>query len=128
MALNILVTDDSEIMRNMIIRTLQMTGIPIGEIGQAANGKEALERLESAWVDLLVVDVNMPVMTGLELLAEVRKRCDFAKLPVVVVTSDSSDTVRDRVESAAATAYVRKPFTPERFKAAVSALVGEVKA
>src|ERR1700738_1495524 len=74
MPLNVLVTDDSAVMRAMIIKTLQMTGVELGDVLQASNGAEALAVLDEQWVDLALVDINMPVMNGLELLEIIRQR------------------------------------------------------
>ncbi len=68
MALNVLVLDDSAVMRAIIIKTLKLTGLPLGGIHEAANGKEGLEVLDANWVDLALVDINMPVMTGEEFI------------------------------------------------------------
>ncbi|HEX30388.1 TPA: response regulator, partial [Candidatus Poribacteria bacterium] len=66
MALNILVVDDSSVMRSIIIKTLHLCGLPLGEIYQAVNGLEGLQALEENWIDLALVDINMPVMDGEE--------------------------------------------------------------
>ena len=73
MAFNVLVVDDSEIIRAMIGKTLKLADIPIGEIHEAGNGKEGLEILEENWVDLVFLDVNMPVMSGNEMLVKMKK-------------------------------------------------------
>ncbi|HEX30052.1 TPA: response regulator, partial [Candidatus Poribacteria bacterium] len=67
MPLNILVVDDSSVMRSIISRTLILSGLPLGRIYQAANGKEGLQILDRTWVDLILVDINMPVMNGEEM-------------------------------------------------------------
>lgn len=73
MAVNILVVDDSAVMRSMIKKTIISSGVEVGEIFEAANGKEGLEVLDQNWFDILFIDVNMPVMDGMEMLDRVRK-------------------------------------------------------
>lgn len=68
MALNVLVVDDSAVMRGIIIKTLRLSGLPLSDVHQAANGEEGLKMLDQHWVDLVMVDINMPVMNGEEML------------------------------------------------------------
>ena len=72
MSINVLVVDDSAVMRSMIIRTLRMSGVPVAEIYEAADGVEGLEQLSQNWIDLALVDINMPVMNGEEFIERVR--------------------------------------------------------
>ena len=123
MRFNVLVVDDSAVMRAMIIRTLRMCGLPLGEVHQAADGAEALRRLKEAWVDLMLLDINMPVMDGEEVLDRLRADVETADLRVVVVSTEGSD---ERVERLAArgAAFVRKPFTPETLRDTVLRITG----
>ncbi|HXB98691.1 MAG TPA: response regulator [bacterium] len=123
MSLNVLVVDDSLVMRGMIIKTLRATGLPLGQLLQAANGKEALAALEGFGVDLCLADINMPVMDGEEFITLLRTREENRTLPVVVV---SSDLQADRVArlSGRHTAIIHKPFTPEGLRDAVVAMMG----
>ena len=68
MSLNVLVVDDSAVMRAMIIKTLRLSGLPLGEVHEAANGQEGLGTLDEHWIDLVLVDINMPVMNGEEMI------------------------------------------------------------
>lgn len=68
MALNVLVVDNSMVMRTMIIKTLRLSGLELGDIHQAANGQEGLQVLENNWIDLALVDINMPVISGEEMI------------------------------------------------------------
>jgi two-component system chemotaxis response regulator CheY len=122
MSLNILIVDDSSTMRSMVARTLQISGLPIGELHQAANGAEALEKLESAWVDLVLVDINMPVMGGLELIERLHATPAFADLPVVVISTESSEARIQEVRGKGVQ-FIHKPFTPEQVAEVVGALV-----
>lgn len=123
MSLNILVVDDSAVMRAMIIRTLKLCGLPHDAIHQAGNGQEGLAVLREHWVDLALVDINMPVMNGERMLEEVRANPDWADLPVVVVSTEGSDT---RIEHLGklANAFVHKPFTPEQLRDTILRVTG----
>ena len=123
MALNILVTDDSAVMRAMIIKTLRMTGVALGDVLHASNGREALAVLDEQWVDLALVDINMPVMNGLELLAEVATRPYGGGLRTIVVSTEGSDPRIAQVRAFGAE-FVRKPFTPEDLRDAVMRVTG----
>lgn len=112
MSLNVLVVDDSSVMRSMIIKTLRLSGVPLGEILEASNGKEGLDLLEENWVDLALVDINMPVMNGEEMIDRVRENPEMASLPVVVVSTESSETRIETLQKKGAK-FVHKPFTPE---------------
>jgi two-component system, chemotaxis family, chemotaxis protein CheY len=111
-ALNVLVVDDSAVMRQMIIKTLKLCGIPLGEVQQAGNGQEGLEVLDRSWVDLVLVDINMPVMNGEEMLTRVRENPETRDLAVIIVSTDGSATRIEMMQKKGA-GFVHKPFTPE---------------
>jgi len=115
MSMNVLVVDDSAVMRVMIIRTLEMSGIDLGEVQQAANGEEALKVLESNWVDLALVDINMPVMNGEQLIEEIRGQEEISDLPIIVISTEGSQTRIERLQQKGAR-FIHKPFTPETIK------------
>lgn len=123
MALNVLVVDDSAVMRAMVIRTLRLSGIPVQEIYQAANGKEGLHVLEQHWVDLALVDLNMPVMNGEELINHIRNDPATADLAVVVVSTEGSETRIEQLRQKGV-AFVHKPFQPEQLRETVIRLTG----
>lgn len=123
MALNVLVVDDSQTMRRIIARTLGMSGLPIARVHQAENGREALELLAREAVDLALVDLNMPVMGGLEMLEHLRGEASTSELPVVVVSTEGSEPRIDRVKSLSA-GFVRKPFAPENLVQAIVVAIG----
>lgn len=123
MELNVLVVDDSAVMRAMIIKTLGLSGLPLGEIHQAGNGAEALEVINEAVIDLALVDLNMPVMNGEELIEELRSRVDTHELPVVVVSTEGSFTRIAMLRSKGAE-FVHKPFTPEALRETVLETLG----
>jgi two-component system, chemotaxis family, chemotaxis protein CheY len=122
MSYDVLVVDDSGITRSMVIKSLSIAKIPVRTCFEAADGREALEIMEDHWVDLVLADLNMPVMGGQELLKIMRGSRQLADVPVIVVTSENRDPVQ-LTEWWTAAAYVRKPFTPEEIRAAFGALV-----
>ncbi len=115
MAINVLIVDDSKIMRTMILKTLQMTGISMGEIFQAGNGREGLESLEQNWIDLAIVDINMPVMNGEEMIDRIRENPEMQDLPVVVVSTEGSETRIARLKEKGAV-FIHKPFEAETIR------------
>jgi two-component system chemotaxis response regulator CheY len=123
MSFNILVVDDNSVMRTVLVRTLRMSGLPLGEIHQAANGREALAVLEKHWVDLALVDINMPVMNGEELIDRVRDNPEMRDLAIIVVSTESSQTRIERVMRQGAR-FVHKPFTPEYIRGTVLDITG----
>lgn len=123
MAFNVLIVDDSVVMRSIIIKTLRMTGVPLGEIYQAGNGQEGLQAVEENWVDLALVDLNMPKMGGEEMIQELRANADTATLPIVVISTESSDTriaaLRDK-----GAGFIHKPFKPEELREQITFVTG----
>lgn len=112
MAVNILVVDDSAVMRSMIKRTIANSGVEVAEIYEASNGKEGLEQLNEHWLDILFIDVNMPVMDGMEMLDKVRSNPESKDIPVLIVSTESNSE-RIKIIKEKNAGFVRKPFTPE---------------
>lgn len=112
MSINVLVVDDSAVMRAMIIKTLKLAGTPLGEIYQAGNGKEGLDVLEDHWVDVVFADINMPVMDGEEMIDRIRANPALGDLPIVVVSTEGSKTRIQSFHDKDAE-FVHKPFSPE---------------
>lgn len=126
MALNVLIADDSATMRAMVGRVLEMSGVPINHVYEAANGREGLDVLEKEWIDVVIADINMPVMSGIEMIEEIRKKPDFASLPVVVVSTESSETRITEIRSKGIE-FIHKPFTPEQVREVLVKVLGEIK-
>jgi len=109
---NILVVDDSPTIRRMVLASLRgMQGVSFQEAG---TGLEAIERLALGPVNLMIVDLNMPDMHGLELLRFVRQNDRFQNIPVIILTTKSDEGSRRDAMHAGATAYMTKPFEPAR--------------
>jgi two-component system chemotaxis response regulator CheY len=119
---DILVVDDSKVMRDMISACLRPD--PSLVVTHAASGLEAIERLSLKAFDLLVLDLNMPDIGGLEVVEFVRAQDKLRELPILIVTTRSDDGSRERVLAAGASRYLTKPFTPEAILTEVQALLG----
>ncbi len=111
--LNILIVDDSAVMRTMIKRVTGLCGVRVGAIYEATNGREALAVLETHDVDVLFTDINMPIMTGIELLREINRSDRFAHLLRVIISTDGSTARRIEAQRLNVRLYVEKPFRPE---------------
>ncbi len=111
--MRILIVDDSSMMRAMIKRVLALTNIPVDDVLEANNGAEALAILESTDVQLLLTDINMPVMTGIELLRELADDERWNRLTRVVISTDGSSLRREEAAGLDVRCYLEKPFTPE---------------
>jgi len=116
---NILVIDDSAVMRKMLIKMLRLCGLPLGQIYEAGNGQEGLQALAEHTVGLILADIHMPVMDGVEMFERTRLDPEKAKLPFIFVSSDSSATrVETLLEKGAG--FVHKPLTPESLLEAIT--------
>ena len=123
MRFNVLIVDDSAVMRKMILRTLQLSGLPMGEVHEAGNGQEALDVMDAEWIDLALVDINMPVMNGEEFIRRVRKSPEFRDLSIIVVSTESSETRIEAIRGLGAL-FVHKPFTPDTLRERVLEITG----
>jgi len=118
-----LIVDDSSVMRKIVERALRQSGLAIAEVFEASNGLEALDVLRRARVDLILSDINMPNMDGLEFLRQMRAQELAPDVPVVMITTEGSeDHVREAIV-AGAQGYIRKPFTAEQVKERVLPLI-----
>jgi two-component system, chemotaxis family, chemotaxis protein CheY len=113
---NILVVDDSAAIRKILQRVLRQTGMAIQTIHEAGDGEEALKVLQSNQVDLILTDINMPKMDGLALLAALKRSAKWAKVPVVMITTEGGETKVAEAVKLGAAGYVRKPFTADQIK------------
>ena len=123
MSFNVLVVDDSAVMRSMIIRILRLSGLSFSEIYEASNGREGLDILDKKWVDLALVDINMPVMNGEEMIDQMKADPELANLPTIVISTEGSATRIERLENKGVK-FIHKPFTPEIIRDAIQALTG----
>ncbi len=116
MTSEILVVDDSAAIRKILQRVLRGTGIPIGAIYEAGDGQEALETLKNQKIDLILSDINMPKMDGLQLLASLKASERWRAIPVVMITTEGGESRVAEAVRPGASGYVRKPFTADQIK------------
>lgn len=119
MAYNILIVDDSQTMRAVLTKTIGMAGIDCGKIFEAGHGKEALEVLEREWVDIVFADINMPVMNGIEMVEEMVKLGYMETMPVIVISTEGSQTRLGKLRDMGVKGFLRKPISPELFQSVV---------
>jgi two-component system chemotaxis response regulator CheY len=117
---NILTVDDSPSIRQMIKVVLGPAGHTVFEAGDGAQG---LEKAKSTKMDLVITDLNMPVMNGLELIKALRALPTLAGLPIVFLTTESNDAIKQQAKAAGATGWITKPFQPAQLLAVVGKLV-----
>ena len=121
--LRTLIVDDSSVMRKIVARALQQGGVSIAEILEAGNGAEALDILRRQKVDLVLSDINMPVMDGLEFVRQLQSVENAKGIPVVMITTEGSESHVMQAISFGARGYIRKPFTPDQMKQSVLPLL-----
>ena len=107
----------------MIIKTIRMSGLDLGEVYQAGNGQEGLDAARGNWVDLVVADINMPVMNGEEMIDQMKADPELTDLPTIVISTEGSVTRIERLESKGVK-FIHKPFTPEIIRDSIQALTG----
>lgn len=115
-SISALIVDDSSVMRKIVERCLRQAGIEFSSVLEAGNGKEALELLQSHAVDLILSDINMPVMNGLEFVEALSAIPAVKSVPVVMITTEASESSVLKALSCGARGYIRKPFTPDEVK------------
>lgn len=125
MSFNILIVDDSKTIRSVIKKTLEIARVPIGELYEAGNGEEGLTIMKEHWVDLVFADINMPVMTGIEMIEAMVKDNMLAKTPVVIISTEGSKTRIEELFKMGVRAYIRKPITPEILRTVVKDVMGD---
>lgn len=127
MAANVLVVDDSGTMRSMIKRTLAISGLAIGEVYEAANGIQALAQMATHEIAVVLLDINMPVMNGVQLVGRIRDDQRLRHIPVIIASTEGSETRIQQLIDAGARGFVRKPFRPEQLRDALAPFVGLAK-
>ncbi len=121
--LDVLIVDDSAAIRKILQRVLRQTEVPIGTVYEAGDGVEALETLRRQSIGLVLSDINMPNMDGLEFLTKMRAEQVWNAIPVLMVSTEGTQAkVLEAVERGAS-GYVRKPFTAEQIKEKLVGLI-----
>jgi two-component system chemotaxis response regulator CheY len=119
----ILIVDDSSVMRKIVERSLRQAGIEVGAVVEAGNGIEALAAVREGAFDLILSDINMPAMDGIEFLRQLSATDAGKRAPVVMVTTEGSESRVVEALSFGAKGHIRKPFTPDQIKERVSPLL-----
>ena len=120
MAKSLMIVDDSATMRKIIIRTVRMSGLEFDRTEEAGNGLEALEKLKSSPVDIVLCDINMPEMSGTEMVKQARQLDACKNTKIIMVSTESAQELIDGVMADGANGYITKPFTPEKFQEKLS--------
>ncbi len=123
--MDILIVDDSVVLRKILERSLRQTQIAIGSVLEAGDGREALEKLRTHAVQIVFSDVNMPHMDGLELLLQIKATPSLQHVPVVIVTTDGSESTVLQALALGAAAYIRRPFTTLQMEAALASVLAQ---
>jgi two-component system chemotaxis response regulator CheY len=118
-----LIVDDSSVMRKIVERSLRQAGLDLVTVHEAGSGTEGLDLLKSTEVDLILSDINMPSMDGLEFLRQLRGLNLAPGVPVVMITTESSEEHVKQAILSGAQGYIRKPFTAEQVKERVLPLL-----
>jgi two-component system chemotaxis response regulator CheY len=124
MSFNILLVDDSATMRSILARSIDMAGVPVGKLFTAPNGQKGLEVMDGNWIDLVFLDINMPVMDGITMIEKMAENHDLSDVPVVVVSTEGSRIRIDRLRDRGVKGFVSKPFTPETIREVIRKVVG----
>ena len=124
MSIHILIVDDSAIVRAVVRKAVGLTGLDVARVHEAGDGNEALEVLRRDPVDLVLADVNMPAMSGVQLLESMQRDAALATTPVIMISSDHSEARREEVRRSGARAYLTKPFRPEQLKRVLEGVLG----
>jgi two-component system chemotaxis response regulator CheY len=111
-----MIVDDSSVMRKIVERSLRQAGLELSKVLEASNGAEALGVLQNEPVDLILSDINMPVMDGLEFVRQLQGRTPALEAPIVMITTEGSESHVVQALQLGAKGYIRKPFTPDQVK------------
>ncbi len=116
MSYSVLIVDDSSTIRKIVRRCIEMSGLDVKEVFEAENGLEALEVLDGEWIDIVFADLNMPKMSGMELVEKMSEDDLLLTTPVVIVSSERSEARIEELMNRGIRAYIKKPARPEKFR------------
>lgn len=119
--MKILIVDDSETMRMIVIKSLRQAGFDAFEAVEAASARDALAAIAKGGIDLVLSDVNMPEITGIELVKVIRAK--FKTLPIIMVTTESSPEMKQKMKDAGANGIIHKPFPAEQLRDVISPFI-----
>jgi two-component system chemotaxis response regulator CheY len=123
MPVDVLIVDDSAAIRKILQRVLRQTDLAIGDVFEAGDGVEAMKTLNERAVQLILSDINMPNMDGLQLLAQVKQNEKWKSVPIVMVTTEGGQGKVIEAVQLGAAGYVRKPFTADQIKEKLTGLI-----
>ncbi len=124
MAFRVLIVDDSPVMRSFIRRIIVLSGMQDPEFLEASDGREALAIIRDQWVDVVLTDINMPSMDGAELVRCLEAEGMLKSLPVLIVSTDGTESRMQQMLSMGARGYVKKPFLPETLREELERVLG----
>jgi two-component system, chemotaxis family, chemotaxis protein CheY len=124
MSFNVMIVDDSNAMRAVIKKIISMSGFKMDKCLNAGNGKEALDILAHEWVDVIISDINMPEMNGLELLAKLKQDDLYREIPVILISTEGSDERMQKAFAGGAQGFIKKPFLPEELRKKLYEIIG----
>lgn len=124
MAFTILIVDDSATMRSVIKRTVQMAELLAAEFLEASGGRQALEILQKQKIDLVLADINMPEMNGIEMIERMHVDKSTRNIPVLVISTEASSARIETLKEKGVVGYVHKPFTPETIRNVIYEVIG----
>jgi two-component system, chemotaxis family, chemotaxis protein CheY len=122
MAKNVLIVDDSATMRKIIMRSIRQAGIENADFKEAGDGVEGMKAIEGGTFDLILSDVNMPNMNGLDFVKAVKEKLGTPP-PIVMITTEGSEEIVREAMSRGATGYMKKPFSPEKIQEVIGPLL-----
>lgn len=123
MSVRILIVDDSPIIRSVIEKNIRLARVNVETCIHAGDGQQALDQLAQQWVDVALVDINMPVMNGVALIQRMKADPLLESIPVIVISTEGSATRIDALNELGIAGYLRKPFTPEQFKELITGVL-----
>ena len=124
MSFNLLIVDDSNSMRAVIKKIVTISGFKMDKCLEANNGKEAMDLLSTNWIDIIISDINMPEVNGLELLDQLKKNDTLKEIPVIMITTEGSSERMKEAFERGAKGFVKKPFLPEEIKKVLYQVIG----
>lgn len=124
MSFNLMIVDDSNAMRAVIRKIVSLSGVKVDRCFEANNGREALELLANDWVDIIISDINMPEVNGLELLTSLKRDGLFKDIPVIMITTEGSSERMQEALARGAKGFIKKPFLPEDLKRVLHEVIG----
>ena len=124
MSFNLLIVDDSSSMRAVIKKIVTISGFQMDKCLEANNGREAMELLSTNWIDVIISDINMPEVNGLDLLYQLKNNDTLKEIPVIMITTEGSSERMQEAFERGAKGFIKKPFLPEEIKKVLHQVIG----